>query len=359
MRFSRCPLWLLAVLLGTSFGLTDQQSVQAQASLPKEVLQPSAALAPAQKATIDQFVDTQVERLKKSEDPEEVALGRSLLVEQFNLSNSSYFLDSYRESIANRVAPLLDPNGPLMTRLNVAIISAKLSGANLVKILQAGADDPSPAVRYWIAKAVGSAAKAKQLNTAEQRDALDVLARRLKLEESSLVLEQVMLAMSEIQLPEAIQKVLEGLESRIAFHRDNPNAQYRPVNGGMRQLFSKLIGLRAADQNVDKQIRQLARIALLYYSLASEQLAEGAGNEEAENDKANIVVLCRQILEYSIQGSILTAPPSISILIETKNWKELHLTADRWRDILKGPPFNFTDEQLNPKKSEEPEEANE
>jgi len=355
MRFSHCPLWLLAVLVGTGFGLTyqtAQSQVSPPQSIPQSILQAGVALTPAEEATVDQFVDAQANRLKDP-DPEQVAFGRSLLVEQFSLSNSDFFKDYYRQSIANRVATLLDPKGPLMTRLNVAIISAKLSGASLIKILQAGADDPSPAVRYWIAKAVGAAAKAKptQLNANEQRDALTVLAKRLKLEESSLVLGQVMLAMSEIQLPDAIQKVLEGLDARVSFHRDNPKTQYRPVIDGMRQLFSKLIGLSASGQNVDKEMRELARIALRYYALAADQLAQGAGGTDAQNDKANIVVLCRQILGFAIQqDKNITAPPAIDVVIKTKNWDELRLTTDRWREILKAPPFSFTDKQLDPNK---------
>jgi len=345
MRFSRCPLWLLAVFIGAGLGL-GCQSVSAQASLPKDILQAGAVLTPAEKATVDGFVDAQANRLK-DEDPEQVALGRSFLVEQFSLSNSSQFLDYYRESIADRVAPLLDPKGRLMTRLNVAIISAKLSGKSLVKILQAGADDPSPAVRYWIAKAVGAAAKTKELGDNEQRDALTVLSRRLKLEESSLVLEQVMLAMSEIQLPEAIQKVLEGLDSRVAFHRDHSKAQYRPVFGGMQQLWRKLIGLAAAGQNVDKEMRELARIALRYYTLSANQLNAGVNGEGTEGDKTNMIRLSRQVLDYVASLDQIPTPPAITAVIAAKNWKELRLTADRWRGILQAPPFNFTDEQLD------------
>ena len=235
-----------------------------------------------------------------------------------------------------------------MTRLNVAIISAKLSGKSLVKILQAGEDDPSPAVRYWIAKAVGAAAKDKQLDSNEQRAALTVLARRLELEESSLVLEQVMLAMSEIQLPEAIQKVLDGLDSRVAFHRNNPNAQYRPVYRGMQRLWRKLIGLTAAGQNVDKELRDLGRIALRYYTLAADQLKAGVKGKDAEDDKINMIRLSRQVLDYVAKELKVPAPPAIDTVMVAKNWTELRLTADRWRDILKAPPINCTDQQLDP-----------
>jgi hypothetical protein len=349
MRFSQCPLWLLVVFVVTGFGLTCQTAqAQAQSSLPQSILQAGVALTPAEEATVDQFVDAQASRLQ-DQDPEQVALGRSLIVEQFSLSNSSFFLDYYRQSIANRVAPLLDPEGPLMTRLNVAIISAKLSGASLIHILQAGADDPSPAVRYWIAKAVGAAAKkAGQLDPDEQRDALTVLTRRLKLEEASLVLEQVFLAMSEIQLPEAIQKVLEGLDSRVTFHKKNPNAQYRPVYGGMQQLWRKLIGLDAAGQNVDKELRDLGRIALRYYTLSADQLVGGVKDKDAEDDKINMIRLSRQVLDYVAKEAQVQAPPPINTVIAAKNWEELRLTADRWREILKASPFNFTDKQLDP-----------
>ena len=345
MRFSGCPFWLVAVFVGAVCGQTIEHA-NAQASLPQDVLQASADLTPDQQKAIDAFVEAQVKNLSDS-DPEQVALGRSVLVEPFSLSNSPQFLSYYQQTIATRTAPLLDSSGPLITRLNVAIISAKLSGESLVQILEAGADDPSPAVRYWIAKAVGQAAKSDQLTTAQQRSVLTVLTRRLKEEDASLVLGQVMLAMSEIQLPEAIKSVLEGLTSRVSFHENNPKAEYQPVYRGLQQLWRKLIALEASGQNVDQDMRELARIAYRYYALAANQLGEGAGGEEVEEDKINMVTLSRQVLDYVINKNGLAQPPAIDTIVVAKNWDELILTADRWRELLKSPPISFTDQQLN------------
>ncbi len=352
MRFSRCPLWLLAALCVATLGPGGQPLLaQNQNSLPQPILGATAALTPQQEATVDAFVDTQVARLQ-SNDPGEVAQGRSRLTEQYSLSTSGFFKDYYSQAIATRIAPLLAPDGPLMTRLNVAIVSAKLSGQSLVTVLQAGENDPSAAVRYWIAKAVGEAAKNNRLNKQEQQDVLDVMARRLKAEDSSLVLEQVLIAMAEIDLPDAILKVLEGLNARVQFHKQNPDARFKPVHGGMKQLWSKLIALRAGAKNVDKEQFELARIAFRYYALIADQFAAAAENndagneEEAENarqDKIAMAAICGRVMDDVARQVPRVTPPQP---IDPNNAAELRASADRWREVLKAPPFNFTDEEL-------------
>ncbi len=347
MKFSRCPLWLLAALCVAMLG-PGGQLLNAQDSLPQTIIGAQAELQAQDRATVDAFVDAQAARLQ-SDDPEQVALGRSLLAEQFGLGGSDFFFEYYRPTISKRVAPLLNPDGPLMTRLNVAIVSAKLSGQSLITVLQAGADDPSPAVRYWIAKAVGSTAKSKGLTNQEQKDVLAVMARRLKAEDSSLVLEQVMLAMAEIELEDAIQKVLEGLDSRVTFHKQNPNARFKPVHGGMKQLWSKLIALRSDNQNVDDELFELARIAFRYYTLIADQLNADNKNkdneeaEEAKQDKVAMAVICGRVMDYAAKDVAHLTPPQA---VNPNNAAELRVSADRWIEVLKAPPFNFTSEQL-------------
>ncbi len=350
MRFSRCPLWLLTACFGAVLGLGGQP-VLGQDSLTPTILQASAPLTSQEKATVDAFVDAQVQKLQ-SQDPQQVAEGRARLVEQFSLSTSSDFLEYYGQAITNRVVPLLVPDQALMTRLNVAIISAKLTGDNLILVLEAGADDPSPAVRYWIAKAVGGAIREGHLKDKQaQRKALDVLAKRLKLEEASLVLEQVMLAMAEIELPEALRKVLEGLNSRVTFHKQNPTAHFKPVRGGMEQLWSKLIELRSDSKNrVDKEQFELARIAFRYYALIADQLDEEDPNnddeedEEVREDKSWMASICGRVMDDVAKEVAKLTPPQLA---DTKIAAELRVSADRWREMLKEPPFNFTDDQLS------------
>ncbi len=350
MKFSRCPLWLLATLCVAILG-PGAQSLSAQNSLPAAILQAQAELTPQERATVDSFVDAQTARLQ-SDDPEQIAKGRSLLAEQFSLGRSAFFLDYYRPTIANKIAPLLTPDGDLMTRLNVAIVSSKLSGQSLTTVLQAGADDPSPAVRYWIAKAVGAAAKNKRLKTQGQKDALAVMAKRLKAEDNSLVLEQVMVAIAEIDLPDAIQKVLEGLDSRVTFHKQNTKARFKPVHGGMKQLWSKLVHLRAGGNNVDKEQFELARIAFRYYALIADQLTEANKNndngddeeaQQAKQDKVAMAVICGQVMADVAKEVAGVTPPQP---VNPNNAAELRVSVDRLREMLKASPFSFTDEQL-------------
>lgn len=344
MNFSRRPLWLLAALCVVLIG-PGGQSLFAQDSLPSDILAAADDLTTQQQAKVDTFLQTQIARLQ-SEDPEQVATGRARLAEPFTLSNSEFFLSYYRKAIAQRVTPLLKPDSPLMTRLNVAIVSSKLSGQSLVAVLQAGADDPSPAVRYWIAKAVGSAAKNKRLDKQAQQNVLQVIANRLKAEDSSLVLEQVMLAMAEIELKEATQAVLEGLDARVSFYKQNMPAPFKPVHGGTQQLWSKLIEMRSANENVDSEQKELARIAFRYYALVADQLAaadEDDLDDEAKNDKSSMAWICGRVMDDVAKAVAKINPPQP---VDTKNAAELKVSVERWREILKAAPFNYSDEQL-------------
>lgn len=351
MRIRRCPYWLLTALWVAVLG-PGGQMLFAQDSIPQDVLRAESELNASQQATVNTFLDLQVGRLQ-SDDPTEVARGRDLIVQQPGLSNSDFFRAYYRKALATRVVPLIQPNGPLITRLNVAIVSPKLIGKDLVAILKAGAGDPSPAVRYWIAKAVGTAAKDNVFDAQQQQELLLVLAGRLKAEDSSLVLEQVMLAIAQIDLPDAIKTVLDGLDSRVVFHQKNPDAQFKPILNGMQQLWSKLIAQSTGGQNVNKELYELARIAYRYYALIAEQMSalnevdEEANEEQIEQikqDKALMAQLCARVMDYVVADvAKLSAPQPV----DTNNAVELTVSAARWRDILKAGPFNFSDEQLS------------
>ncbi len=348
MRFRRCPPWLIAALCMAVVGPAGQ-TLFAQGSLPQAILQAQAELSAQEKSTVDQFVDAQATRLQ-STDPAEVAAGRANLTDQFNLSPSPFFQDYYRRSVAQRITPLIQAEQPLMTRLNVAIVSAKLSGDSLVGILQAGAADPSPAVRYWIAKAVGSAAKAKAFDPQQQQRVLTVLAQRLKDEDASLVLEQAMLAIAEIDLREAIPTVLDGLDSRVAFHQNNAKVPFKPVQGGMQQLYRKLVEQRSGGTNVTIELHNLARIAYRYYALIGDQLdainneAPADDTDAIKQDKAVMAGLGGQVMDYVVRDVAKLTPPQP---VSPNNAAQLKASAALWRDILTSPPFNFTDEQLN------------
>lgn len=347
MRFRRCPSWLIAALCMAVVG-PGGQTLFAQDTLPQAILQPSAELTAQEKTTVDNFVQAQVARLQ-SNDPTEVATGRARLTDQFNLGNPN-FVDYYRQSVAQRITPLVQPDQPLMTRLNVAIVSAKFSGGGLVGVLQTGAADPSPAVRYWIAKAVGTAAKAKAFDAQQQQNILTVLAQRLKDEDSSLVLEQVMLAIAEINLPAAIPTVLDGLDSRVAFHQNNPKTYYKPVHGGTQQLYRKLVEQRSGGGNVTNELHNLARTAFRYYTLIGDQLdainneAPADDTDAIKQDKAVMAGLCGQVMDYVVRDVARLTPPQP---VSPNNAAQLKASAALWRDILKAPPFNFTDQQLN------------
>ena len=346
MRIRRCPYWLLTALWIAVLG-PGGQMLFAQDSIPQVILQAKAELTDDEKATIDTFLDVQVGRLK-SDDSAEVAEGRARIADQFNLSTSEFFLNYYSQGLADRVTPLIQPDVPLMTRLNVAIVSSKLSSQGQVDLLQDGASDPSPAVRYWIAKAVGTTAKKGTFDAQQQRDVLVVLAGRLKAEDSSLVLEQVMLAIAEIDLDDAIKTVLEGLDSRVIFHRENPDARFKPVLNGMQQLWSKLIAQSTGGANVKNDLYELARIAYRYYALIGEQMqalqdAGNGGNDDLDKDKALMAQLCARVMDYVVKAEALGAPQPV----DTNSAAELKVSAARWKDILKAPPFDFTDEDLS------------
>ena len=347
MRIRRCPFWLLTVLWVVICGISAQ-TLFAQESIPQDIMG-AQTLSDSNKQTINRFLDNWVMRLQ-SDEASEVAEARAALTAPMSFGSQA-FLDYYRPNLATRVIPLIGPDNQLMTRLNVAIISAKLTGNELVALLQASANDESPAVRYWIAKSVGEAAKAKAFDQTQQQAVLTVLADRLKAEDSSLVLEQILVALAEIQLPQAITTILDGLDARVAFHKDNPDARFKPVQNGMQQLWSKLIALRTNGQNVTKDLHELGRIAFRYYSLIADQMPDyenplegDTAAEQIKDDKAQMARRCFQVMEYVVTDVANGVAPQ---LINTNVGAELTVSRDRWRDIFIASPFNFNEQQLS------------
>jgi len=349
MIIRRCPNWLLVALCAAVLG-TGSHTIYAQNSLPGSILGATGPLDSSQQQVVDTFLDGHIQRLQ-SDDPAEVAEGRSRITEQFSLSPSQFFIEYYRSALVQRVTPLIQSEQPLMTRLNVAILSAKLSGPELVGILQASANDDSPAVRYWVAKSVGKAAGSGAFNDAQQKDVLTVLDGRLKAENASLVLEQVMLAIAEIQLPGANKIVLEGLDSRVKFHRDNPDARFKPVRNGMQQLWSKLIAERTNGKNVTRDLYELGRIACRYYALVAAQMPdyEAATDDDADakvlkDDKALMASRCVQVMSYVVKDIAgQTAPRPVN----TTSAAELAASLDLWRGNFKASPLNYSDAELS------------
>lgn len=347
MKIRRCPFWLLAALCLVVVGHASQ-TLLAQSSLPQSIIQKQSDLTDQEKATVDQFVDTYVKQMQ-SDAKADVAEARTRLGDPISLGPSASFLGYYLPALAKRVAPLIKPDQPLLVRLNVAILSAKLNGQDLVRIIQDGAADPSPAVRYWIAKSAGEAAKNSVFDTPQQQDVLTVLADRLKNEDTSYVLEQVMIALSQIQLPQATQAVLDGLDSRVTFHKSNPTARFKPIQNGMQELWRKLIADRADQKNVTKQLYELGRIALRYYALIAEQMPDYENpadepQQDIKNDKAQMAKSCVDVMTYVVsQVANLSAP----LPVDTTKSADLAASRDLWRDIFKGPPFNYSDQDLS------------
>ncbi len=328
-----------AIVAQTAFNDTQRQAITAYVSRWAGVLNEAT--------TNEQVFDTQVSDARQK-----------LLSPIRTPGATDFFKKRYSVAVSEAIAPLLDADR-LIVRLNVMIVVTKLTDDGAIALAEKGIKDPSPSVRYWAAKATISIAETVD---SQGNPILDVKGRLAMLraleevgttEESTEVLQQVMLAMSAMNVPSAIDRVLDLLDARLKWHVDRPYEPYLAESAGLRAVYQTL--LRAPAPN-PAQIRKLAHVSHRYMNLISRNLADAADkaqtegienpiNRELEMDHAAMLELAEYALQYvhSEIGSQESMPISIIQKIPFRNWKEINLIAvDGWGKVLKAPPLSFT-----------------
>ena len=315
---------------------------------PKDVIT-ADPLSAAQEEQIESFVEYWVDQLLNGEAPQ-VSEARRKLIEYLTIPGSSA---AYRKAMNDAIIKRFDPvvrNERIITRLNGMIVINYLTDPGAFPLVGVGLQDESPAVRYWAAKAVAQITQRGALSNAQQQQLLELLAGALENEKDTAVLAELLKALNALNIPAAKDVLIKTLGEQVKFFREDPDVRFQTLYEAMQELYIELIRLDAQNPGgVNAQISELARVSLLYFQQAAQQLKNDPNlPPELIEDKSNMIKLSDTILRFAIDtlspGS--RTPDPIDNAITFKDWDFVLVQADRWRQTLRRSPFNFTEEQL-------------
>lgn len=315
---------------------------RAAESLPTETIT-AASLSMDQAAKIDQYIAAAVADLKQAKESA-VTPARHVLLEPLGLGPSDAFLRYYRQHVATALTPLL-AHKDLLVRLNAMIVLDRVGGADAVPIAGKALADASPAVRYWAAKTIADQAAA--LPGDAQKQVLATITKRVASEHVPQVVEQLLVTMGSLTLPEAKLQLLEALNQRVAYHAQHPGTSIGPEEAGLQRLYKTLFGAAAKpDPNV---LKALGRTALRYLDLTATQLdLKQVPDDAVRQTYHHTVQLTYYILRF-VQGATKgapAAPPDLTDAIKAGNWKMVRVQVEAWRNVLEAPPFGFSAKEL-------------
>lgn len=327
----------------------------AQPTISQDTATASAPLSTAQIGQIDGFIAFWLNELAQAESTDEVRRARNQIVTQITLPQTSdAFREAFVRSLVTQAQPLLT-GGPLVVRLNTMIVMSRARLYGVLELAGQVLGDQNPAVRYWAAKTIedvisGQPVDGPPLPRALRQQLLTALQQAAAKEAEPATLAQIFSAMAALG---AINEVIQALDSRLPGHVENPDGLLLPERRAMEQLYIELVRQleeqgRAA---VEPTIIQLARVSLLYLTVASEQLA-GAEQMGAEliEDKRRMVEQADLVLRWAVEqlGQAGVLPPTIRNAVATSDWGAIVGQLDFWRQELTLDPFNFRPGQLDP-----------
>jgi len=308
----RRPLVVLALSL-TAIAALHAGRARAQERIPQDAIVAQASFSDTQRQAITGYISRWGGLLQEATTNQQVSdtqiseARQKLLGPLRTPGATDFFKKRYSAQVSQTISGLLDADR-LIVRLNAIIVVTRLTDPSAVAL----AED----------------------------------------EDSTEVLQQVMLAMGAMNLPSALDRLLDLLDARLRWHVDRPYEPYLAEAAGLRSVYQSLLRTPAANP---AQIRKLAQVAHRYMNLISRNLAEAADKAQAEGtenpisreleaDHAALLELCEYALQYvhGEVGSQQGMPSSIIQKIPFRNWKEINLIAvDGWGQVLKAPPLNF------------------
>ena len=338
-------LGVLMCLATALLALEFAPPASAQDKLPTDIYN-AESLSPEQTSQIQAYVSQWAPVLINAEGTgEQIVTARQRLLQPLGFVSTDAFRQAYTQAAAQQIPPALDAES-LLPRLNAMIILSRLEmNEEILSLIRRGMQDPNPAVRYWAIKGIRGSAAA--LPVAAQRQLLQDLTQMLENEQSEQVLEQTYHAMVELNLPgnQAITRVLEALNQRVAAHVGRPELTYRAEYSGTRTLYQRLLTMQASQGGMDQAFAQLARAAVRYMDLIARQ-GRQFGEQlppETLDSYLRMVELAFQVLSdvHRQTGSTAPVPASLRAAVASANWDEVLLAAQQFRDALTQPPFGF------------------
>lgn len=269
---------------------------------------------------------------------------------------SDAFASHYADRAAKSLVAMM-ASDRLAIRLNTMIVATRLPDDATARLAVIGLKDPAPGVRYWAAKALTSLLNA---DTRSGRPILDTQARLLLIQELQSVgkgetsveaLREILAAMTATGLPSAAHRVLELLESRLVVHANNPDAPCFAEAIGLRDAYRALLDRSIRGTATLADLRKLAGISQRYmHQIAANLAADPKVDNEQLEGRTLLIEIASIALNFCHEEAKITQPPPADTrtAIDNQQWNQvLTIAVDGWGALLRGEPFNFTDEELS------------
>ncbi len=317
--------------------------VRAADQIPIEIISATSSLTPGQHQVVDQYIARQTGLLTTGTD-KQVAQARSQLIDPLIRGGATdSFTLAYSSAASNRLIEAVESDR-LAVRINAMIITAHLSDLSTLGLVEKGLADPNPAVRYWAAKAASDTGSRDNLPSQEQAQILDLLVQSMVRESSEHVLQQLLMGLVGLSIPEASTQLLDVLNRRVAVHTADPGAPLGAALVGLRTLFVKTVEASSNDQLIGPDtLRQLTLVAYRYLALSATLLEQGLPAAGAQPAYRKMVELTCKVLPWSasqIAPDVLQPGP-IQDELAQENWPEICLRVEEWKHLLASSAFGY------------------
>ncbi len=258
MMFSRGSLTLFVCVCWCLSSVTWAQPAAGD-RIPGDITASATVLNATQRQVVSTFATRWVAQLK-TEDDLSVVEARDRLMEPLRGQPSANFKTAY----AAAVSPLLmEPLGSsrVMNRLNTMIVASVMVDKGLLPVVIKGLKDESPAVRYWAGRSAGNLGAAVILSHGEEGSLVKQLTDNIVKEDNRLVLQSLLLGLSNLNIPDASTQLLASLNARVGAHVANPALTAMPEARALETMFSRIARTLGGNQP-DAQTRDILRQAL-------------------------------------------------------------------------------------------------
>ncbi len=338
MLFGRHRLAVVVILVCILASVAE-----AQRKIPYGVVTATTALTPAQQAHVEDYLDDKTQALTEG-NPDEVVQARQELIEPLAWAGGTdIFHLAYSAAASHRLTQAVNSD-QLHVRLNAMIVVSSLHDPGVVRLIQKGLADPSPAIRYWAGKAVDVGVTSR-LSVREQQILLKALTDAMLKEKSERVLQRLLVGLVGLDIPEAAMKLLDGLNTRVDLHALNPNLPLGAALEGLRKLFVKTVQAKSEGREIPVgTIREMALVAFRYMTLSATLLDMNRVSQESNTYYQDMIKLADAMLGWTArqmppEDGLL--PMSIKSEVSTQDWPLIRLRSEEWKRVLMKAPFNF------------------
>lgn len=342
----------LALAIGLLFSATHATAQ----NLPADIVQSAAALNEAQLRTVDAFITPAVQQLATSADDAQVAAARRKLVEPFGMGGTDLFKNEYTRRLSARLntAGALATEARPAVRLNAMIVVSYMTDPSALPLVEQGLQDPSPAVRFWAARAVQNLGD-KALSNTDRERLLDLVSRTLKNEQGQEVVEELLRTYSRINIPRAAQQLMVVLNERVTRHAAHPDTSMAAEQAALQEQFRNLVQAKALNNQAPPAlvVKELAKAALRYGTIAVDRLRQNPNMSSVNRDSlTRFIELADNALRWSVNelapNRASSVPADFKLELQQGQWEVVKLRFLDWNAFLqKDDAFKFNAAELS------------